>query len=63
MRVAVDHDRSIKPLEHPEVLQVGIKTIALQPCFGVDFNNQMVKFRTDTRRYIERIEREKEAEE
>ena len=27
---------------------------------GMYFNNQMVKFRTDTRRYIDRIEREKE---
>ena len=27
---------------------------------GMYFNNQMVKFRTDTRRYIDRIERGKE---
>lgn len=27
---------------------------------GMYFNNQMVKFRTDTRKYIDRIEREKE---
>lgn len=29
---------------------------------GMYFNNQMVKFRTDTRNYIDRIEREKEEE-
>jgi Na+/melibiose symporter-like transporter len=29
---------------------------------GMYFNNQMVKFRTDTKRYIDRIEREKETE-
>lgn len=29
---------------------------------GMYFNNQMVKFRTDTRNYINRIEREKEEE-
>lgn len=29
---------------------------------GMYFNNQMVKFRTDTRNYIDRIEREKEVE-
>lgn len=28
--------------------------------FGMYFNNQMVKFRTDTRRYIDRIEKEKD---
>lgn len=27
---------------------------------GMYFNNQMVKFRTDTRRYIDRIEKEKD---
>ena len=30
---------------------------------GMYFNNQMVKFRADTRRYIDRVEREKEGEE
>ena len=30
---------------------------------GMYFNNQMVKFRTDTKRYIDRMERGKETEE
>lgn len=30
---------------------------------GMYFNNQMVKFRADTRRYIDQVEREKEGEE
>ena len=30
---------------------------------GMYFNNQMVKFRADTRRYIDRIEKEKGTEE